>query len=63
LIGKKVQITTDYIQPKSDQFPEKIQCTVLHNGTNLAEALIENGLAKALRHRQDDEQRSSSYEK
>lgn len=63
VIGKKVQITVDYIQPKSDQFPEKICCTVQYNNQNLAELLIENGLAKALRHRQDDENRSPFYDR
>jgi staphylococcal nuclease domain-containing protein 1 len=28
LIGKKVNVLVDYIQPKSDQFPEKTGCTV-----------------------------------
>lgn len=62
LIGKKVQVTVDYVQPKSDQFPEKTQCTVVYNGQNVAETLIENGLARALRHRNDDEQRSPNYD-
>lgn len=63
VIGKKVQINVDYVQPKSDQFPEKTCCTVQHNGQNLAELLIESGLAKALRHRGDDENRSPHYDK
>ena len=32
LIGKKVDVIVDYIQPKSDEFPEKICCTVTAAG-------------------------------
>lgn len=32
------------------------------NGNNIAEALIARGLAMALRHRQDDHNRSSAYD-
>lgn len=28
LIGKKVSVVVDYVQPKSDTFPEKTCCTV-----------------------------------
>ena len=62
IIGKKVQVTIDYIQPKTDQFPEKTCCTVQSNNQNLAELLIQEGLAKTLRHRGDDENRSPHYE-
>jgi staphylococcal nuclease domain-containing protein 1 len=44
VIGKKVQVNVDYIQAKTDQFPEKTCCTVQHNGQNLAELLLEKGL-------------------
>lgn len=29
LIGKKVNCTVDYIQPKQDNYPEKVCCTVM----------------------------------
>ncbi len=29
LIGKKVNVTIDYVQPSHDQFPEKTCCTVI----------------------------------
>jgi staphylococcal nuclease domain-containing protein 1 len=32
LIGKKVDVIVDYIQPASQQFPEKKCCTVLIGG-------------------------------
>lgn len=62
LIGKVVRVVTDYIQPASSDYPEKICCTVYAGNVNVGEALISKGLAKAVRHRQDDEQRSSHYD-
>ena len=54
-------MVTDYIQAASAEYPEKICCTVYAGNVNIGEALISKGLAKAVRHRQDDEQRSSHY--
>ncbi|CAD5216145.1 unnamed protein product [Bursaphelenchus xylophilus] len=62
LIGKKVQLTLDYIQPKQEKYPEKFCYTVTLNGQNVGEQLIANGLAKVVRHKQDDENRSSRYD-
>ncbi|CAF4430465.1 unnamed protein product [Rotaria socialis] len=62
LVGKAVRVVTDYVQPASDDYPEKICCTVYAGNVNLGEALISKGLAKAVRHRQDDEKRSSHYD-
>ncbi|CAJ0963434.1 unnamed protein product, partial [Mesorhabditis belari] len=62
LIGKVVNVTVDYIQPKSEQYPEKICCTVKQGDTNIGEALIQRGLSKVVRHRSDDENRSSTYD-
>lgn len=61
LIGKKVNVLVDYIQPKTDDFPEKNCCTVTTSNINIAEALIGRGLGTAVRYRQDDDQRSSAY--
>ena len=61
LVGKTVRVVTDYIQAASNEYPEKICCTVYAGNVNLGEALISKGLAKTVRHRQDDEQRSSCY--
>lgn len=61
LIGKTIRVVTDYVQAASSEYPEKICCTVYVGTTNVGEALISKGLAKAIRHRQDDEQRSSRY--
>ncbi|RWS03569.1 staphylococcal nuclease domain-containing protein 1-like protein, partial [Dinothrombium tinctorium] len=69
LIGKRVQVTTDYIQPplKSEtgkpDLAEKECCTVLLNDTiNIAEALVSKGLATVVKHRDNDDKRSSQYD-
>jgi staphylococcal nuclease domain-containing protein 1 len=62
LIGKKVNVEVDYVQPKSSDFPEKTCCTITINNINVAEALVSKGLATVVRYRQDDDQRSSCYD-
>nr|QBI71277.1 ebna2 binding protein P100 [Isotomurus palustris] len=62
LIGKKVNVTVDYIQPASQTFPEKLCCTVKSDGINVGEALVTKGLATVVRYRQDDDQRASDYD-
>jgi len=62
LIGKKVHVLVDYVKPANDGFPERICATVTIADINVAEALISKGLATVLRHRQDDDQRSSCYD-
>lgn len=61
LIGKKVQVVVDYTQEARDTYPEKLCCTVTVGGNNIAEALVQNGLAKVVKHRAKDE-RSSFYD-
>ena len=48
-------------RPKKD-YPERACATVTFQGQNLAEALISRGLAVRIRHRQDDDNRSSQYD-
>lgn len=62
LIGKKVNVQIDYIKPAQESFPEKTCCTVTREDINIAEALVSKGLAYCLRHKQDDDQRSSQYD-
>ena len=62
LIGKRVNCTIDYVQPKSNDYPEKVCCTVMINDLNVAEAIVSQGLAKVIRYKQDDDQRSSKYD-
>lgn len=63
LIGKKVNVIVDYIQPAKDNFPEKICCTVMIGGVNIAESLVAKGYATLVRYRNDNDQRSSHYDK
>ena len=52
VIGKIVKVHTDYVQPKTENFPEKYCCTVLtQDGQNLAEQLIIKGLVTVVKYR------------
>ncbi|XP_062348561.1 staphylococcal nuclease domain-containing protein 1 [Cinclus cinclus] len=68
LIGKKVNVSVDYIRPASNAtdtipaFSERTCATVSIGGINIAEALVSKGLATVLRYRQDDDQRSAHYD-
>lgn len=63
LIGKKVTCTLDYVAPARDNYPEKFCYTVRLGDLNVAEAMLEKGLATVINYRQDDEQRSPEYDK
>nr|QBI71272.1 ebna2 binding protein P100 [Essigella californica] len=54
-IGKKINASVDYIQPKSDKFEEKICATVTVNGINIAEELVKEGLATVMNNPRDDQ--------
>jgi staphylococcal nuclease domain-containing protein 1 len=68
IIGKKVHVKIDYMRQATEAtaeqkgFPERACATVTFQGQNLAEALISRGLAFRIRHRQDDDNRSSQYD-
>jgi len=70
LIGKKVQVSVDYIKPASNggagenvsNYSERTCATVTSGGVNIAEALVSKGLVKVVRHRQDDDARSAHYD-
>lgn len=68
LIGKKVNVTVDYIRAATGAgettpaFSERTCATVSIGGINIAEALVSKGLATIIRYRQDDDQRSSHYD-
>ncbi|XP_016068815.1 PREDICTED: staphylococcal nuclease domain-containing protein 1 [Miniopterus natalensis] len=68
LVGKKVNVTVDYIRAASPAtetvpaFSERTCATVTIGGINIAEALVSKGLATVIRYRQDDDQRSSHYD-
>ncbi|WVF72237.1 hypothetical protein IAT40_007049 [Kwoniella sp. CBS 6097] len=65
LIGKTVQVHIDYIKPREGDYEER-ECVTVHYGNqnnNIAEQLIEKGLATVLRHKRDDEDRSLELDK
>merc|ERR1739844_396292 len=66
LIGQNVHVIVDYVQPASTDasgrdYPEKICGTITIGGVNVAEALVSKGLASVVRHKHDDDERSSHY--
>ncbi|KAJ7096223.1 hypothetical protein C8R44DRAFT_643966 [Mycena epipterygia] len=65
LIGKHVKVTIDFIRPREGDFEERECATIRYGGqnANVAEQLIEKGLAGLVRHKRDDEDRASDYDK
>lgn len=64
LVGKVVNVHIDYVKPKDGEYDER-ECVTIKYGSqnNVAEQLIEKGLATVLRHRRDDEDRSMEFDK
>ncbi|KAK7005600.1 nonsense-mediated mRNA decay factor [Favolaschia claudopus] len=65
LIGKHVKVTVDFVRPREGDFEER-ECATIRYGNqnaNIAEQLIEKGLAGLVRHKRDDEDRASDYDK
>lgn len=62
LIGKKVQVTVDYVKPANEGYAAKTCATIKIGDVNIAEALISKGLATCLRHGQNDDSRASQYD-
>ncbi|EDQ88259.1 uncharacterized protein MONBRDRAFT_9233 [Monosiga brevicollis MX1] len=62
LIGKKVDVHLDYIQPANNGYPEKHCCSVVVDKVNVGEALVSKGYATVLRYKADDDQRASGYD-
>ncbi|KAJ7188134.1 hypothetical protein C8R46DRAFT_10891 [Mycena filopes] len=65
LIGKHVKVTVDFIRPRDGDFEERECATIRYGGqnANVAEQLLEKGLASLVRHKRDDEDRASDYDK
>jgi staphylococcal nuclease domain-containing protein 1 len=66
LIGRTVHVKLDYTKKPMEGQPgpaeDREAATVTLGSTNMAEALVARGLATAIRHRRDDEDRSSAYD-
>ncbi|KAI0311712.1 hypothetical protein OF83DRAFT_1149705 [Amylostereum chailletii] len=65
LIGKHVRVHVDFVKPREGEYEERECATVRYGGqnANVAEQLIEKGLAGVVRHKRDDEDRSPDYDK
>ncbi|CAD6585030.1 MAG: hypothetical protein TREMPRED_004014, partial [Tremellales sp. Tagirdzhanova-0007] len=60
-----VHVLGNYVKPKDGDYDER-ECVTVSYGNqnhNIAEQLIERGLATVLRHRRDDEDRSAEFDK
>lgn len=65
LLGKKALVKVEYIQPKSDSYPEKICCSVRPADQpkwNAAESLVAKGYASVIKYMSDDSQRASNFD-
>ncbi|GJJ06096.1 hypothetical protein Clacol_000285 [Clathrus columnatus] len=65
LIGKTVRVHVDFVRPREGDYEER-ECATVRFGSqniNIAETMIEKGFATVVRHRRDDEDRSSDYDK
>ncbi|KAK0504683.1 hypothetical protein EDD18DRAFT_308303 [Armillaria luteobubalina] len=65
LIGKNVRVTIDFVRPREGEYDER-ECATVRYGNqnvNVAEQLVEKGYASVVRHKRDDEDRSSDYDK
>jgi staphylococcal nuclease domain-containing protein 1 len=62
LIGKHVKVSIDGKKAASEGYEERDVATVTVNGKNAALMLVETGYASVIRHRRDDEDRSSDYD-
>ena len=62
LIGKHVKFHIDGKRAATDGYDEREMATVSQNGKNIGLALVENGYASVIRHRQDDPDRSPIYD-
>ncbi|EGO00009.1 hypothetical protein SERLA73DRAFT_167866 [Serpula lacrymans var. lacrymans S7.3] len=65
LVGKHVKVTIDFVRPREGEYEERECATIRYGGqqSNIAEQLIEKGLASVVRHKRDDEDRSSDFDK
>ncbi|ORY95214.1 hypothetical protein BCR43DRAFT_458884 [Syncephalastrum racemosum] len=62
LVGKQVHVVIDYHKPAQDGFEAKDCATITVGNSNIAEQLVERGLATVIRHRKDDDNRSQRYD-
>jgi len=62
LVGKKVNVSVDYVRPGNNGFAERVCASVALGNQNIQEAIVSKGLATVVRYRQDDDQRAANYD-
>lgn len=62
LIGKHVKVRVDGKKPASEGYEEREVATITLHGQNVALMIVEAGYASVIRHRRDDDDRSSDYD-
>eukprot|EP00102_Acyrthosiphon_pisum_P021810 XP_016659020.1 PREDICTED: staphylococcal nuclease domain-containing protein 1-like isoform X3 [Acyrthosiphon pisum] len=60
-IGKKVNASVDFVQPKINKFEEKICATIIIDGINLGEELVKEGLATVMNNPREEESSQCLY--
>ncbi|KAI9102856.1 hypothetical protein DFS34DRAFT_577116 [Phlyctochytrium arcticum] len=61
-IGKPVHVVIDYVKPAEGSYEARECATVTQGAKNVAEVVVSKGLADIIRHRRDDDNRSSQYD-
>lgn len=62
LIGKKVTVAIDFIKPAQDVYEERECGTIKLGEQNISESLLSKGFVYVIRHKKDDDNRSSTYD-
>jgi staphylococcal nuclease domain-containing protein 1 len=62
LIGSKVRVIIDYTKPAEGEYEQRDCATVIKNEKNIGAILVSKGLATVIKHRRDDNNRSSCYD-
>jgi staphylococcal nuclease domain-containing protein 1 len=62
LVGSKCTVKIDYIKPAEGEYERRECATVIKNDKNIGELLVQNGLATVIKHKKDDNNRSSAYD-
>ncbi|KAJ3324156.1 hypothetical protein HDV06_000697 [Boothiomyces sp. JEL0866] len=63
LVGQKVTVKIDYVKPAEGEYEKRDCATVLKGEVNIAEMLVTRGYASVIKHKKDDHNRSSAYDK
>jgi staphylococcal nuclease domain-containing protein 1 len=62
LVGSKCTVKIDYVKPAEGEYERRECATIIKNDKNIGEILVQNGFAGVIKHRKDDNNRSSVYD-